>query len=147
MFDEGSGSIAYDSAGSSDGALIGNPVWGTGQVDGALEFDGDDYVDCGNAFDIKVPLPVTISSWINISQINEKNVIIHTDYSAAARYGIHLKISTSGTLNASFKDGGGNGQGNRRTKHGSITLTCMLMGESITLEGIDCVRVINRMKK
>ena len=44
--DETSGSIAYDSAGNNDGTLYGNPVWTTGQIDGALEFDGsDDYVE------------------------------------------------------------------------------------------------------
>ena len=45
-FDEGSGTIAYDSAGHNDGNLINGPTWTTGQVDGALSFDGvNDYVD------------------------------------------------------------------------------------------------------
>ncbi|UCE98880.1 MAG: LamG domain-containing protein [Planctomycetota bacterium] len=50
-FDEGSGTIAYDSAGSNDGTLVNGPTWTTGKIDGALDFDGvDDYVDCGNTF-------------------------------------------------------------------------------------------------
>jgi hypothetical protein len=45
-FDEGEGSIAYDSIGDSNGTLINGPQWTTGQVDGALSFDGvDDYVE------------------------------------------------------------------------------------------------------
>jgi len=79
--DEVAGLTAYDSAGSNDGTLINDPCWVAGQINGALDFDGsDDHVDLGNAVDIKVPLPVTICSWINISQINEWNIIIQTDY-------------------------------------------------------------------
>ena len=44
-FDEGSGSTAYDSVGSNHGTING-AEWTTGQIDGALSFDGvDDYVD------------------------------------------------------------------------------------------------------
>jgi hypothetical protein len=45
-FDEGAGGIAYDSAGDNDGTLVNGPVWTSGILDGALNFDGlDDYVD------------------------------------------------------------------------------------------------------
>ena len=44
-FDEGSGSIAYDSAGNNDGTVYG-AVWTIGQIGGALDFDGtNDYVE------------------------------------------------------------------------------------------------------
>ena len=44
-FDEGSGTTAYDSEGSNNGTLVNGPIWTTGQIDGALSFDGsDDYV-------------------------------------------------------------------------------------------------------
>lgn len=44
-FDEGSGSTAHDSAGSNNGTLVNNPTWTTGQIGGALSFDGiNDYV-------------------------------------------------------------------------------------------------------
>ena len=48
--DDGSGTIATDSAGGHDGTLVGGPTWvAEGKIDGALQFDGsDDYVDCGN---------------------------------------------------------------------------------------------------
>jgi len=45
--DETEGSIAYDSVWNNDGILNGEPLWqpASGQVDGALAFDGtDDYV-------------------------------------------------------------------------------------------------------
>jgi hypothetical protein len=44
-FDEVSGSTATDSAGTNNGAVIGDKVWTTGTIDGALSFDGNgDYV-------------------------------------------------------------------------------------------------------
>jgi hypothetical protein len=43
-FDQGSGNIAYDSAGTNDGTIYG-ATWTTGKIDGALSFDDvDDYV-------------------------------------------------------------------------------------------------------
>jgi hypothetical protein len=48
-FDEGAGTTAYDRSGyGNNGTLYNSPTWTTGQVGGALSFDGvDDYVDCG----------------------------------------------------------------------------------------------------
>jgi hypothetical protein len=44
-FDEGTGTIVYDSAGGNNGTLVNGPVWTAGQIDDALSFDGsDDYV-------------------------------------------------------------------------------------------------------
>jgi len=65
-FDEGSGDIAYDSAGSNDGTIYG-AQWTTGQINGALDFNGndvhvripdDDSISIGNQ-------DYTISAWIN----------------------------------------------------------------------------------
>ncbi|MHC4158980.1 MAG: hypothetical protein ACYSSO_07855, partial [Planctomycetota bacterium] len=62
-FDEGSGSTAYDSAGDNDGTLVNGPVWTTGQIGGALSFDGvDDYV---NISSFSMPQDsFTIQMWI-----------------------------------------------------------------------------------
>ncbi|MHC4463713.1 MAG: hypothetical protein ACYS30_20120, partial [Planctomycetota bacterium] len=55
-FDEGEGSIAYDSVGGNDGTIYG-AQWTTGQVNGALQFDGhDDYVEVGDKLnDVDLP--------------------------------------------------------------------------------------------
>lgn len=64
MFDEGSGTIAYDSAGSNDGTIYG-AQWAAGILDGALDFDGvDDYVDCGSDPSLYGMAEITISAWI-----------------------------------------------------------------------------------
>jgi subtilisin family serine protease len=68
-FDEGSGTIAYDSAGNNDGTLVNGPVWTTGKINGALGFDGvDDYVDCGNDASLNIGTSGwTAIAWFKIS--------------------------------------------------------------------------------
>ena len=58
--DEGSGTVAADSAGDSDGEVHG-AAWCDGILGGALRFDGvDDYVDCG----VHVGEVMSLSLWI-----------------------------------------------------------------------------------
>jgi predicted outer membrane repeat protein len=48
-FDEGTAGTAYDSAGTNHGTVYG-PNWTSGQINGALSFDGtDDYVEVADA--------------------------------------------------------------------------------------------------
>ncbi|MHC4571635.1 MAG: LamG-like jellyroll fold domain-containing protein, partial [Planctomycetota bacterium] len=64
-FDEGSGTTAYDSAGDNDGTLINGPVWTTGQVGGALEFDGtDDFVNISDPASFNFETDFTWAAWI-----------------------------------------------------------------------------------
>jgi parallel beta-helix repeat protein len=63
-FDEGTGSVAYDSAGTNDGTIYG-AAWARGIIDGALDFDGvDDYVDCGNDNSLNIIDEITLSAWV-----------------------------------------------------------------------------------
>ena len=67
--DDGSGTIAKDSAGGYDGTLMGNTSWvAEGKLGGALQFDGDgDYVDCGNdpIFNPEGSFSVTLWAYIS----------------------------------------------------------------------------------
>jgi hypothetical protein len=65
-FDEGSGTTADDSSGNgNDGTLQGNPQWVAGKIGGALEFDGDDSVNVGNANMLNLGTDNwTITAWI-----------------------------------------------------------------------------------
>ncbi len=65
-FGEDSGTIAYDSAGDNDGNLINGPVWTSGIIDGALEFDGvNDYVKVPDDQSQQITTnEITISAWI-----------------------------------------------------------------------------------
>jgi hypothetical protein len=70
--DDGSGTIAVDSSGNgNDGTLQGDPQWVTGQIDGALEFDGNgDYVDCGNDSIFDITEEITLTVWVNANDLN-----------------------------------------------------------------------------
>ncbi|MHC4499232.1 MAG: LamG-like jellyroll fold domain-containing protein, partial [Planctomycetota bacterium] len=73
-FDEGEGSIAYDSVGDSNGTIYG-AQWTTGQIGRALEFDGDgDYIDCGTDGSLNITNEITISAWVktNSGTVNQK---------------------------------------------------------------------------
>jgi hypothetical protein len=60
--DEGSGTVAGDASGNGhDGTFFGDPNWVAGRFGGALEFDGDDYVDTGFTDDLA---NWTVSCWV-----------------------------------------------------------------------------------
>lgn len=64
-FDEGTGSTAYDSAGNNDGNIYG-ATWATGQIGGALSFDGiNNYVGLPDNDPIWLPQnDFTVSTWV-----------------------------------------------------------------------------------
>ncbi len=69
-FNEGSGSTAYDSAGNNDGTIYG-AQWTTGQIGGALSFDGNDGVYVWGSAGTGSPLNIyntdmTISAWFKL---------------------------------------------------------------------------------
>jgi hypothetical protein len=66
-FDDGSGTTAFDSSGNgNNGVLVGDPKWVAGKFGGALEFNGDDYVDCGNGPSLQIQDQITITFWFNV---------------------------------------------------------------------------------
>lgn len=72
-FNEGSGTTALDSVGTNDGTLINGPVWTTGLIDGALQFDGvDDYVNVGDPADENLDFGAddsfSIAAWIKCNK-------------------------------------------------------------------------------
>jgi len=66
-FDDGSGTTAFDSSGNgNDGVFVGDPKWVTGNLGGALEFDGDDYLNCGNGPSLQIRDAITIAFWFKV---------------------------------------------------------------------------------
>ena len=61
-FDEGRGTTASDSSGNgNDGTLVNGPIWTSGEIAGALSFDGvDDYV----SFASQAQSTISISAWV-----------------------------------------------------------------------------------
>ncbi len=70
-FDESSGKTASDSIAGNDGTLWGNPKWVAGWFGNALEFDGDDWVDCGDILNIADA--ITIACWVNPAGLDGRN--------------------------------------------------------------------------
>ena len=68
-FDEDSGAVAADSSGNGyDGALLGDPQWIVGYLDGALEFDGNgDYVDLPISPLLGSLTNSTFATWVDFS--------------------------------------------------------------------------------
>ena len=79
-FDEGAGIIAYDSARSNHGTLINGPTWTTGQIGGALQFDGvDDYVEIPNSSSLQVTNAITVAVWAKTSSFDVWRTIVSKD--------------------------------------------------------------------
>jgi len=73
-FDEGTGTTAFDSAGSNDGTINGASWTTSGMFDKALSFDGsDDYVDCGNNTSLDVTTAITIEAWVKAPSAGQTN--------------------------------------------------------------------------
>ncbi len=81
-FEEGGGTVAADSSGNNNnGTLMNGPTWTTGQVGGALSFDGsDDYVSIPNVDVFKVPAGGARSqfAWIKPNALSSAYMAIIT---------------------------------------------------------------------
>ena len=66
-FDEGNGTVAYDSSGNgNDGNLTNGPIWTDGKIGGALSFNNSNSeVNCGNDSSLELSGEITLASWIN----------------------------------------------------------------------------------
>ncbi len=99
-FDELSGSIAYDSTNVYDGDVYGGS-WVSGEVDGALSFDGvDDYVDCGDVIftdggEITTD-NFTIACWVKTSVSGSNQYVLGKGVDSSNK--IYLNVQTNYTL-------------------------------------------------
>ncbi|RLF58603.1 MAG: hypothetical protein DRN27_04935 [Thermoplasmata archaeon] len=70
-FNEGTGSITYDSSGNGNDGIINGASWSNGVNNTALEFDGsDDYVQVPDSASLDMSDEITISTWVNFDSIN-----------------------------------------------------------------------------
>ena len=95
QLDDGSGVTAVDSAGSADGTLINGPVWSSGLIGGALEFDGDnDYVDVPALTGAGVSDAVTVSGWVRPNALpGAGNLVAIYNHDAWAAGLVHFQFS------------------------------------------------------
>ena len=107
-FDDDGGDTARDSSENEhDGELVGNPKWVEGKFGGALEFDGSNHVDMGNAESLQFDGDVTIVFWAK-----PENVAAGRQNIVCKAYGGEgcLTQETSGVMSFYWGDGGGNAE-------------------------------------
>jgi PKD repeat protein len=113
-FDDGSGASAVDSSGNGNtGTLVNAPTWASGEVNGALAFNGSSqYVTvpaaAGSSLDIDSP-PVTIAAWVNPNTISAPQTIFLRGLSngvGAGKQGYGLFINSNGKVNVGSAGGG-----------------------------------------
>ncbi|MBN1363155.1 MAG: discoidin domain-containing protein [Sedimentisphaerales bacterium] len=110
-FDEGSGTTVGDSSGNGNhGTTQGSPAWvAAGKIGGAMEFSGDDYVDCGDGASLVIRDAITVACWIKVDAfVNDWEAIIamgddsyRMSRGPATGNGIHWGVNgpTGGDLN------------------------------------------------
>ena len=114
-FDEGSGTVAYDSSeNGNDGNLTNGPTWATGKIGGALSFDGvDDYVDFGQR-NLGINSNLSVSYWFNPNDGN--GVIVEQGWNFTGNefgWVVHLGTNTHDKLaDRSISFGSGDNTGN-----------------------------------
>jgi hypothetical protein len=90
-FNDGAGNVAYDSAGRSNGTILGGTTWTAGHINGAISFNGSsNYVDCGS-----VPSNydnITVSAWMKTSA---SGVVVSNRYNSLG-YGTWYTLSSTG---------------------------------------------------
>ena len=105
-FDDGDGDTARDSSNNeNDGILVSNPKWVEGRFGYALEFDGEAYVNMGNAESLQFDGDVTIVFWAK-----PKNVGIGRQNIICKSYGGEgcLTQEVNGSISFFWGDCGGN---------------------------------------
>jgi len=102
--DDGSGLTAVDSSvNANNGTLIGDPQWVVGQNGSALEFNGNDYVDCGNNASLNITEHITIASWVNTDDAGNGQ---HNPYLTKGDYSYALKHAAGNSIEFYIYDGG-----------------------------------------
>jgi hypothetical protein len=75
-FDEGAGTIAYDSIDANNGTLVNGPAWAQGIVGGALSFDGiNDYVSIPASDSRNDLTAFTIGAWVKPNKLGSFAIV------------------------------------------------------------------------
>ena len=77
-FDEGNGTIVYDSIGNNDGTISGTVNWTTGKYKGALRLDGiANFVQIPHNYSYKPTDEITIEAWIYPYDVTTSREVTH----------------------------------------------------------------------
>jgi hypothetical protein len=106
-FDEDDGNTAYDSAGNNDGTLVNSPLWTSGQVKGALNFNGlNQYVDVGTSIVSEGLNELTLEAWVffegTLHPIANNMIISKHTWNYDSGRVFWMGIESNGRLEAKF---------------------------------------------
>jgi parallel beta-helix repeat protein len=106
--DEGSGTTAYDSAGSNHGTVYG-AEWTIGQVRGALSFDGfDDYVRVNDDPTLDGMNALTLTAWVQTARTDAAAYVVnkyfHNDGNAWTD-SFYLRLDNAGLVDFGYNPG------------------------------------------
>ncbi|UCE38213.1 MAG: hypothetical protein JSW00_02960 [Thermoplasmata archaeon] len=74
LFDENTGTQAYDSSGFDNHGTIYGASWTEGKIDKALYFDGvDDYVEVAHSDSLDITNEITYEAWVKIHEFRADN--------------------------------------------------------------------------
>lgn len=122
------GKFVADLSGQNNhGKLCGNPKIVKGVKGEALEFDGDDYIECGNRGSLKSDLPITIAFWVKLDNAPDHYtpiLVSDNPNSGNAYYGYicAVRLYNTNIAQVSYGDGGSGAAQSRRTKKGTTVL-------------------------
>ncbi len=63
------GDVLDSSGNGFNGTIVGDPIYVDGAIGMAMDFNGDDYIDCGNDENFSVTEYLTVALWVNIRTI------------------------------------------------------------------------------
>jgi hypothetical protein len=97
-FNEGSGTVAYDSSGNgNNGNLVNGPTWVDGKFGKALSFDGvNDYVEANDS--IGTFSYLTIAAWFKLNSLPSSYATIYFNGDGSGGNDIHLAITSDGAI-------------------------------------------------
>jgi len=105
-FDEGSGSIVYDSSGNGNDGTVHGATWTSGISGSSLSFDGtNDYVEVHHSGDIDLNNEFTIETWVCLSASFSHNGNI-LGKESNPNFGYYLWIDQSRRVHFGFNRGG-----------------------------------------
>ena len=84
--DEGSGTVAHDSADGYDATLVNGPTWTDGHTGKALHFDGqDDYADTGTNI-LDTTGNYSVAAWVQLDDLNGFQTAVSQDGISASAF-------------------------------------------------------------
>ncbi len=93
-FNEGLGSVTYDSANDSDGKIYG-ASWTSGKFGNGLNFDGtDDYVEVGDVPMLDLSSAITLEAWARTTLTTNDTIISKDDDHGNREYYLGLSYGT-----------------------------------------------------